>query len=311
MKVLVTGGAGFLGSHLCKKLIAEGNEVFCIDNFYTGDSKNIDQLMKNSNFHLLIADISKPINFCSKIDQIYNLACPASPPHYQRDPVHTTKTSVMGTLQMLELAKETGAKILQASTSEIYGDPDVHPQVEEYRGNVNPNGLRACYDEGKRVAETLCFDFHRQYNVDIKIVRIFNTYGPNMDVNDGRVVSNFITQALKNEDITMYGDGKQSRSFQYVDDLIDGMILLMNSKFHGPYNMGNPEEYTMLELSDIIIKMTESNSKIVWGDLPKDDPKRRKPNIEKAKNDLGWEPKFMIGEGLQNAINYFRDALGL
>lgn len=305
MKILVTGGAGFLGSHLCSKLLSEGHEVFCLDNFYTGSNSNIKDLRDNKNFHLSVADISKPINFCSRLDQIYNLACPASPPHYQRDPVHTVKTNVIGTLQMLELAKETGAKLLQASTSEVYGDPVEHPQPESYWGNVNPIGLRSCYDEGKRVAETLCSDFKRQYKVDTKIVRIFNTYGPNMDVNDGRVVSNFIIQALRNIDITMYGDGKQSRSFQYVDDLINGMTLLMNSEHSGPYNIGNPDEYTMFELAQIIIGITGSKSKIIWSDLPKDDPKRRKPNIENAMKDLGWMPKTDLIEGLKKTIVYF------
>jgi len=270
MRVAVTGGAGFLGSHLCRRLLKEGHEVFCIDNFYTGNNSNIVDLKMNPNFHLVVSDISKPINFCSRLDEIYNLACPASPPHYQKDPVHTVKTNVIGTLHMLELAKETGAKIMQASTSEIYGDPAVHPQTEEYWGNVNPMGIRSCYDEGKRVAETLCFDFHRQYGVNIKVVRIFNTYGPFMDRHDGRVISNFINQALRDEPITIYGDGSQSRSFQYVDDLINGFVSLMGSEFHGPYNMGNPEEYTMLELADTIIDMTGSNSELVYKDLPKD-----------------------------------------
>lgn len=308
-KILVTGGAGFLGSHLCKKLIDNGNEVFCIDNFYTGSSKNIDSLLNNHRFHLLIADISKPINFCSRLDEIYNLACPASPPHYQKDPVHTVKTNVIGMLQMLDLAKETGSRILQASTSEVYGDPSVHPQVEEYWGNVNPIGLRANYDEGKRVAETLCFDYYRQYNIDIKVARIFNTYGPNMDVNDGRVVSNFIIQAIKNEDITMYGDGKQSRSFQYVTDLIDGLIMFMNSEHHGPFNVGNPQELTMIELANLIIDITKSKSKIVWQDLPKDDPKRRKPDISKMKKYLNWNPIVNVEDGIRSTIDYFKKVI--
>jgi len=311
----VTGGAGFIGSHLCQKLLDEGHEVFCIDNFYTGSNVNISQFKCHYNFHLLVADVSKPINFCSRLDQIYNLACPASPPHYQRDPVFTIKTNVLGMIQTLDLAKETGAKILQASTSEIYGDPSEHPQSESYWGNVNPIGIRSCYDEGKRVAETLCYDYARQFGIDVRVVRIFNTYGPNMDVDDGRVVSNFIAQALQDQDITMYGDGKQSRSFQYVDDLIDGMIKLMNCKsaewpkYHEPYNIGNPDEYTMLELAEIIIEMTGSNSKIVWQDLPRDDPKRRKPDISKSQRDLDWSPKIKLRDGLKGTIDYFRKAL--
>jgi len=305
-RIAITGGAGFIGSHLCKKLLQEDNEIFCIDNFYTGGNDNILELKKNPNFHLIISDISKPINFCSRLDQIYNLACPASPPYYQKDPVHTVKTNVIGTLNMLELAKETGAKILQASTSEIYGDPLVHPQVEDYWGNVNPIGIRSCYDEGKRVAETLCFDFLRQFSVDVKVVRIFNTYGPNMDKNDGRVVSNFINQALKNEPLTIYGDGSQSRSFQYISDLINGMIKLMNSEFSGPYNIGNPEEFTMLKLAELVIEKTNSKSKLDFKDLPKDDPKRRKPDISKAGLDLGWSPKIKIDVGISKTIEYYK-----
>ena len=308
-RILVTGGAGFVGSHLCEKLINEGNEVFCVDNFYTGSIDNIQHLQDSPKFHLIIADISKPINFCSRLDEIYNLACPASPPHYQRDPVHTVKTSVIGTLQMLELAKETGAKFLQASTSEIYGDPAVHPQVEEYWGNVNPIGVRSCYDEGKRVAETLCFDFLRQYNVDIKVVRIFNTYGPNMDKNDGRIISNFITQALKNEKITVYGDGSQSRSFQYITDLISGMATLMKSDLHGPYNIGNPDEYNMNEVAKIIIDATGSSSEIVHQELPKDDPKRRRPEISKSRKDLGWSPKTGFRDGINQTVEFFKKIL--
>lgn len=308
-KILVTGGAGFLGCHLCNRLINDGNEVFCIDNLYTGSTKNIEKLLNNHKFHLLVADISKPINFCSRLDQIYNLACPASPQHYQRDPVHTVKTSVIGMLQMLDLAKETGARILQASTSEVYGDPHEHPQTEEYWGNVNPIGLRANYDEGKRVAETLCFDYHRQYDIDIKVARIFNTYGPGMDINDGRVVSNFIVQAIKNEDITVYGSGNQSRSFQYVSDLIDGLVLLMNSEYHGPFNIGNPKEFTMIELANFIIELTGSRSQIIFKDLPKDDPKRRKPDINKMIKYLGWKPVVDVKDGVRSTINYFKEII--
>lgn len=310
-RILITGGAGFIGSHLCEKLINEGNEVFCVDNFYTGSINNIEHLSDNHRFHLIINDISKPVNFCSRLDQIYNLACPASPPHYQKDPVHTVKTSVIGTLQMLELARDTGARFLQASTSEVYGDPAVHPQTEDYWGNVNPIGIRSCYDEGKRVGETLCFDFHRQYGVDIKIVRIFNTYGPKMDKNDGRVISNFITQAIKGEPITVYGDGTQSRSFQYVDDLIEGMTRLMDSDYHGPLNIGNPDEYTMNEMAQTIIKLTGSQSEIVYKDLPKDDPKRRRPNISKARSLLGWKPTIDVGDGLKHTVDYFNKILNI
>lgn len=308
-KIIVTGGAGFLGSHLCNKLVNENNDVFCIDNFYTGRKCNISHLLLRDNFHLINADISRQINFFTDVDEIYNLACPASPPHYQKDPVHTIETNVNGTLQMLKQAREAGAKILQASTSEVYGDPDCHPQSEEYWGNVNPLGIRSCYDEGKRVAETLCSDFLRQYNVDTKIVRIFNTYGPNMAINDGRVISNFIIQALKGEPLTMYGDGSQSRAFQYVDDLIDGITKMMQSSCHGPINIGNPNEFTMLELAEIIIELINSNSKIIYSNLPKDDPKRRRPNITKAKIELNWEPKVGLKDGLKKTINYFQNII--
>lgn len=315
---MVTGGAGFLGSHLCSKLVKQGHDVICVDSLYTGNMNNIKKLESSKNFTFVKADISKIITPVSyphgtfmHLDQIYNLACPASPPRYQEDPIHTTKTNVIGTLHMLEIAEETGATILQASTSEVYGDPAVHPQVEEYWGNVNPIGIRSCYDEGKRVAETLCFDFKRQHDVDVKIIRIFNTYGPNMDVNDGRVVSNFITQALRDEPMTMYGDGSNSRSFQYVDDLIDGMTKLMNSKHTGPYNIGNPHEFTMMELANIVIEMTNSNSKLVYKDLPEDDPKKRKPDISKAEKDLDWSPKIDLRDGLKYTIEYFKNALGI
>lgn len=306
MRIAITGGAGFVGSHLCKKLLNEDNEIFCIDNFYTGCNNNIKNLKSNPNFHLIISDISKPINFASRFDQIYNLACPASPPHYQRDPVFTMKTNVIGVNNMLELAKETGAKILQASTSEIYGDPLVHPQTEDYWGNVNPLSVRGCYDEGKRAAETLCYDYNKQYGIDAKIIRIFNTYGPFMDKNDGRVISNFIMQALNNKPLTIYGDGTQTRSFQYIDDLIEGMTKLMNSKFSGPYNIGNPIEYSMNDIANIIIEKTSSKSNIVYEKLPECDPKQRKPDISKAIKDLEWSPKINLHQGLDQTINYFK-----
>ena len=306
MRIAITGGAGFVGSHLCKKLLNEDNEIFCIDNFYTGCNNNIKNLKSNPNFHLIISDISKPINFASRFDQIYNLACPASPPHYQRDPVFTMKTNVIGVNNMLELAKETGAKILQASTSEIYGDPLVHPQTEDYWGNVNPLSIRGCYDEGKRAAETLCYDYNKQYGIDTKIIRIFNTYGPFMDKNDGRVISNFIMQALNNEPLTIYGDGTQTRSFQYIDDLIEGMTKLMNSEFSGPYNIGNPIEYSMNDIANIVIEKTSSKSNIVYEKLPECDPKQRKPDISKAIKDLEWSPKINLHQGLNQTINYFK-----
>lgn len=308
-RILVTGGAGFLGSHLCERLINEGNEVLCVDNFYTGSRKNIHNLLDNKNFELLRHDVTHPLFV--EVDQIYNLACPASPIHYQFDPVQTTKTSVLGAINMLGLAKRLKIPILQASTSEVYGDPEVHPQTEDYRGNVNPIGPRACYDEGKRCAETLFFDYARQHNLEIKIIRIFNTYGTNMNLQDGRVVSNFIVQALQNEDITIYGDGKQTRSFCYVKDLIDGMVKMMNSEngFKGPVNIGNPVEFTMLELAEQIIDLTNSNSKIVYRELPEDDPLQRRPDISKANKHLGWKPEVDLREGLTYTIDYFRKVL--
>ena len=304
-KILVTGGAGFLGSHLCEKLLESGNEVICLDNYYTGRKSNIVHLLENPYFELLRHDICFPIYM--EVDEIYNLACPASPKYYQKDPVQTTKTSVHGAINMLGLAKRLGIKILQGSTSEIYGNPTVHPQVENYWGNVNPIGIRSCYDEGKRVAETLFFDYHRQHKLDIKLMRIFNTYGPNMQHNDGRVVSNFITQALADIDITMYGDGKQTRSFCYVDDLIDGMIKLMNTdkSIIGPINIGNPIEISVLKLAKTIIELTGSASKIIYKDLPQDDPLHRKPDISFAERVLDWNPKTQLKEGLQNTIEYF------
>lgn len=305
-RILVTGGSGFLGSHLCSRLVSEGNDVICVDNFFTGNKENIAHLLDNPYFELLRHDVTFPLYV--EVDEIYNLACPASPIHYQFDPVQTTKTSVLGAINMLGLAKRTKAKILQASTSEVYGDPEIHPQTENYKGSVNPIGIRACYDEGKRCAETLFFDYYRQHNVDIKVIRIFNTYGPNMSPNDGRVVSNFIVQALKNEDITIYGDGLQTRSFCYVDDLIDGMIKLMNSRdgFTGPVNVGNPSEYTMIQLADEIIELTNSKSKIIFKDLPQDDPLQRQPDISLAKKELNWEPGTTLQEGLKKTIEYFR-----
>ena len=306
-KILVTGGAGFIGSHLCKRLLEEGNEVIALDNFFTGDKTNILPLLQNPKFEVIRHDVTFPIYL--EVDQIYNLACPASPVHYQFDPVQTTKTSVHGAINMLGLAKRTKATILQASTSEVYGDPEVHPQVESYWGRVNPIGIRSCYDEGKRCAETLFFDYYRQYKTDIRVIRIFNTYGPNMHPNDGRVVSNFIIQALKNEDITIYGDGSQTRSFQYVDDLIEAMIRMMNNdkSFVGPVNLGNPEEFTIKELAEKILALIpESTSKIVYKDLPADDPRQRKPDISLAKEKLNWEPKIKLEEGLKKTIEYFR-----
>ncbi|SIN78303.1 UDP-glucuronic acid decarboxylase family protein [Algoriphagus halophilus] len=304
-RVLVTGGGGFLGSHLCDRLLKEGNEVLCVDNFFTGNRRNIHHLLDNKNFELLRHDVTHPLYV--EVDEIYNLACPASPIHYQFDPVQTTKTSVIGAMNMLGLAKRLKIKILQASTSEIYGDPEIHPQPESYRGNVNTLGPRACYDEGKRCAETLFFDYFRQHQVPIKVMRIFNTYGPRMHPNDGRVVSNFIVQALKNQDITIYGDGKQTRSFCYVDDNIEGMYRLMNSRdgFTGPVNIGNPGEFTMLELAQEIIDLTNSKSKLVFMPLPQDDPMQRKPVIDLAKEELGWEPKVALKDGLIKTINYF------
>ena len=304
-RILVTGGAGFLGSHLCDRLLAEGNEVICLDNLFTGSKENIRHLMDNPAFEFICHDVTEPILL--EVDQIYNLACPASPVHYQYDPIKTTKTSVLGAMNMLGLAKRTKARILQASTSEVYGDPQVHPQPESYRGSVNPIGIRACYDEGKRVAETLFFDYHRQHQVDIRVIRIFNTYGPRMNPADGRVVSNFIVQALRGEDITVYGDGTQTRSFCYVDDLIDGMVRMMAAEdFTGPVNLGNPGEFTMLELAQKVIGLTGSSSNIVHKPLPSDDPTQRKPVIDLAKEKLGWEPKVQLEEGLRKTIEYFR-----
>ncbi len=303
-RILVTGGAGFLGSHLCERLLKEGHDVLCVDNFFTGSKENIAHLIENPYFELLRHDVTFPLYV--EVDEIYNLACPASPVHYQFDPVQTTKTSVIGAINMLGLAKRTKAKILQASTSEIYGDPEVHPQPENYKGAVSTIGPRACYDEGKRCAETLFFDYKRQHSVDIKVVRIFNTYGTRMHPNDGRVVSNFIVQALKNEDITIYGDGSQSRSFCYVDDLIEGMIAMMQSTQSGPINLGNPHEFTMLELAQKVLILTNSKSKIIYKELPQDDPKQRQPDITLAKKELGWEPKIGIEEGLQKTIEYFK-----
>ena len=305
-RILVTGGAGFIGSHLCTRLVNEGNDVICLDNFFTGSKQNIIKLIGNPNFELVRHDVINP--FHAEVDQIYNLACPASPVHYQYNPIKTIKTSVMGAINMLGLAKRTNAKILQASTSEVYGDPIVHPQTESYWGNVNTIGIRSCYDEGKRCAETLFMDYHRQNRVRIKIIRIFNTYGPNMNANDGRVVSNFIVQALQNEDITLYGAGLQTRSFQYIDDLVEGMIRVMNSgdDFTGPVNIGNPNEFTIRELAERIIKQTGSRSAIVHRELPLDDPKQRQPDITLAKKLFDWEPVIQLEEGLGNTIDYFR-----
>lgn len=308
-RVLVTGGAGFIGSHLCKRLLENGDEVICADNLFTGSKKNIRDLFDYSNFEFIRHDITKELYV--EVDQIYNLACPASPVHYQYNPIKTVKTSVIGAMNMLGLAKRVRGRILQASTSEVYGNPQIHPQPESYWGSVNPIGIRSCYDEGKRLAETLFFDYYRQQKVDIKVIRIFNTYGPNMDVNDGRVVSNFIVQALKGEDITIYGSGEQTRSFCYVDDLVEGMYRMMNSRegFTGPVNLGNPGEFTMLELADKIIGLTGSKSKIVHKPLPQDDPVQRKPVIELAQKELGWKPEIMLEEGLKKTIEYFNDRL--
>lgn len=305
-RILVTGGAGFLGSHLCERLLNDGNDVICLDNYFTGQKQNVVHLLDNPYFELVRHDVTTP--YFVEVDEIYNLACPASPIHYQFNPIKTVKTSVMGAINMLGLAKRIKAKVLQASTSEVYGDPEQHPQTESYWGHVNPIGPRACYDEGKRCAETLFVNYHKQNNVRIKIIRIFNTYGPRMHPNDGRVVSNFIVQALKGQDITIYGDGKQTRSFQYVDDLIEGMTRLMNSpdSFTGPVNIGNPGEFTMLELAEKVIKLTNTNSKIIFQPLPADDPMQRKPDISLAKKELGWEPKIGLDEGLVKTIDYFR-----
>ncbi|MBI4688241.1 MAG: SDR family oxidoreductase [Nitrospirae bacterium] len=308
-RILITGGAGFLGSFLCEKLLSEGNDVICVDNFYTGQKANIAHLMSNPYFEIIRHDVCFPLYV--EVDEIYNLACPASPIHYQFDPVQTTKTSVHGGINMLGLAKRVKAKILQASTSEVYGDPLVHPQVESYWGNVNPTGLRSCYDEGKRCAETLFFDYHRQHKLRIKVARIFNTYGPRMHLRDGRVVSNFIVQALRDEDITVYGEGNQTRSFCYVDDLIDGFIRLMNTPddITGPVNLGNPSEFTILELAQKVIALTGSRSKIVNKPLPPDDPVQRQPDITLAKSKLNWQPKVPLEEGLKKTIEYFRQVI--
>jgi len=306
-RILITGGAGFLGSHLCDRLIEQGNDVICLDNLFTGRKENIRHLMGNPYFEFIRHDITVPIYI--EVDQIYNLACPASPIHYQYDPIKTGKTSVMGALHTLGLAKRVHGRVLQASTSEIYGDPEMHPQPESYRGCVNTIGPRSCYDEGKRMAETLFFDYHRQHGVDIKVIRIFNTYGPRMSANDGRVVSNFIVQALKGEDITIYGTGDQTRSFCYVDDLIKGMIRMMESRddFTGPVNIGNPEEFTMLQLAETVIRLTGSSSRIVHRPLPQDDPQQRQPNIDLAGKELGWKPEVPLEEGIKKTIAYFRE----
>ena len=308
-KILVTGGAGFIGSHLCDRLLADGHSVICLDNFFSGVSENIVHLLQHPAFTLVEHDVTEPFHF--EVDQIYNLACPASPVYYQYDPVKTTRTSVLGALNALELARETGAKILQASTSEVYGDPAVHPQNEQYWGNVNPIGLRSCYDEGKRCAESLFFDYRRSYGVPVKVVRIFNTYGPRMAVNDGRVISNFVVQALRGEDITIYGNGQQTRSFQYVSDLVEGMLRMMDSgdAFSGPVNLGNPGEFTMLELAEKVIAKTGSSSKLVFKPLPEDDPKMRRPDISLAARRLQWHPRVSLDEGLDSVIAYFREKL--
>lgn len=311
-KILITGGAGFVGSHLCERLLSEGNEVICLDNYFTGTKENIAHLINKPFFELIRHDVTMPIFL--EVDEIYNLACPASPIHYQYNSIKTIKTSVMGAINMLGLAKRTKAKILQASTSEVYGDPDIHPQLESYWGNVNPIGIRSCYDEGKRCAESLFVNYHKQNDVKIKIIRIFNTYGPRMHPNDGRVVSNFIVQALNNKDITMFGDGSQTRSFQFVSDLVEGMLRMMATKddFTGPVNIGNPGEFTILELAKKIIKLTNSKSKIIYLPLPEDDPTQRQPNITLAKKELnGWEPKIPLEQGLIETINYFKKSLKL
>lgn len=308
--ILVTGGGGFLGSHLCDKLVSMGHYVICLDNFFTGSVENILHLQGQKNFELIRHDITEPILL--EVDEIYNLACPASPVHYQYNPIKTVKTNVLGAINMLGLAKRVNARILQASTSEVYGDPQIHPQTEGYWGNVNPIGIRSCYDEGKRCAETLFFDYHRQNDVDIKVIRIFNTYGPNMNKSDGRVVSNFIVQALRNKDITIYGDGMQTRSFCYVDDLIEGMIKMMESpsEFLGPVNLGNPDEFTMIDLANEILKQVNSKSKLIHLPLPQDDPLKRRPDISIAKEKLSWEPQVNLINGLEQTINYFREQVG-
>jgi UDP-glucuronate decarboxylase len=308
VKVLVTGGAGFLGSHLCEKLLKEGNEVICLDNFYTGTKKNVIPLLSNPNFELIRHDVTIPIQL--EVDFILNFACPASPIHYQKDPVQTIKTSVHGAINMLDLAKNTGATILQASTSEVYGDPEIHPQPEEYWGKVNPIGIRSCYDEGKRCAETLFFDYHREYGLDIKVIRIFNTYGPRMQPDDGRVVSNFIMQALTGDEITIYGDGSQTRSFCYVDDLVDGIVRMMKTDKNivGPINLGNAGEFSMLQLAESIVRQTNSKSRITFRELPSDDPQQRKPSLEKARKILDWEPSIQLEDGLARTIEYFKSS---
>lgn len=308
-RILVTGGAGFIGSYLCEELIKRGNDVICLDNFFTGSKDSIRHLLGNNHFELVRHDITK--EYFIEVDEIYNLACPASPPHYQYNPIKTAKTSVLGIINMLGLAKRCKARILQASTSEVYGDPNVHPQKETYWGNVNPIGIRSCYDEGKRMAETLMFDYHRQNNVDIRVIRIFNTYGPNMNKNDGRVVSNFIVQALQNKDITIYGDGSQTRSFCYVSDLINGMIKMMENEigFIGPVNLGNPVETSILDFAKFIIELTGSKSKIVFLPLPSDDPTQRKPDISLAKEKLNWEPSVDVKDGLLKTIEYFKKVI--
>ena len=310
MKVLITGGAGFVGSHLCRRLLSDGHEVLCVDNLFTGAKSNLIDLIDNPRFEFQRHDITQPLYV--EVDRIYNLACPASPVHYQYDPVHTIKTSVFGAINMLGLAKRTGARILQASTSEIYGDPDVHPQSEPYWGKVNPVGVRSCYDEGKRCAETLFFDYFRKHQLDVRVIRIFNTYGPNMNPDDGRVISNFIVQALTNQDITIYGDGSQTRSFQYVDDLISGMVLMMenNIGFIGPVNLGNPNEFTIKELATKVIeKIPATRSRLVFKDLPSDDPRQRQPDISLAKTKLDWQPEVTLDKGLDKAIEYFKKIL--
>jgi len=308
MRTLVTGGAGFLGSHLCDRLIKDGHDVICMDNYFTGRKRNVLHLIQNPNFELVRHDVTEPFMF--EVDQIFNLACPASPPHYQHNPIKTTKTSVLGAMHSLGLAKRIGARVFQASTSEVYGDPEIHPQPESYKGSVNPIGIRACYDEGKRVAETLFFDYHRQHGTDIRVARIFNTYGPRMLPDDGRVVSNFIVQALRGEDLTIYGDGTQTRSFCYADDLIEGFIRLMNQdNITGPVNLGNPGEFTMLELAEQILKKVGGKSKLTFHPLPGDDPKQRCPDITLANRELGWSPKVSLDEGLEPTIAYFRKLL--
>ncbi|WP_373880505.1 UDP-glucuronic acid decarboxylase family protein [Leptospira sp. id769339] len=307
-RVLVTGGAGFIGSHLCERLVQEGNEVICVDNFHTGRKKNVEKLLSNPRFELIRHDITEPIRL--EVDQIYNFACPASPIHYQSNAIKTIKTNVLGTTNMLGLAKRVKARILQASTSEVYGNPIEHPQKETYWGNVNPIGIRSCYDEGKRVAETLCFDYHRNHKVDIRVIRIFNTYGPRMLPDDGRVVSNFVVQALAGKDITVYGDGSQTRSFCYVDDLVDGIIKMMNTQdFNGPVNLGNDGEFTVKELAELVLKETGSSSKIIYKTLPQDDPARRKPDLTLARQKLGYEPKVPLLEGIRKTVDYFKNHL--